>query len=729
MATNGGSIRLGFELDTKQLQAQLSKAYKDLEKLTNDNAKLSKEKVKLQMDIAPFEQDYTKYVEMLNNIKQMQQEYNNLKLSGGAGSSYQEIYDLGEKIANAKQSADEYNQKLKGAFPEYQKQATKLQEINKALEQNNITQEQTNKKIEDTTSKLQKAKDMASFREGVGNLQGGINKISRTITGIIKKMSMWLLAIFSIRSAYSMIKNSISTIQGYNDQLKADIAYMKFALGSTLQPVVETIVNLAYKLLAVIGAIVKTLTGYNIFGNATIENFKKTQGAIKDTNSSAKDLKKTLAGFDEMNVLNDSSSGSGSGSGSGFTMPSIDLSTTDLFKNWNLETALTELANKINTFFETTDFGAISKAIGDDIAYFFNTISDFLDTIKWEQVGASIETALHELPWLNIIVSLIRFVWSLIKANWRMENGILRKLGEDLRKDLEKAIKESPEFKNALLDIGGWIITTIITGGMLGLWAHVLTFGKNILGGILKALGFEVDDNGNTNGKNKKTEKAGQDMGTSIIDGLLFGLQLYVGKVLWPFTRMWELICGFFGIHSPSTKFEGMGKDMIQGLINGIKGMIGRLQTLFSNIGATVANAVGNTFKAVINGIISLIESRINSTINTINGVLGFIKKLPIISGFTGKISNLSKVSFPRLAKGGIINMPNKGVMVGSAVAGESGREGVLPLTDSQAMEQLGEAIGRYITINANITNTMNGRIISRELQKINNENDFAFNR
>ena len=67
--------------------------------------------------------------------------------------------------------------------------------------------------------------------------------------------------------------------------------------------------------------------------------------------------------------------------------------------------------------------------------------------------------------------------------------------------------------------------------------------------------------------------------------------------------------------------------------------------------------------------------------------------------------------------------------MVGSAIAGESGREGILPLTDSQAMEQLGEAIGRYITINANITNTMNGRIISRELQKINNEESFAYNR
>lgn len=43
-------------------------------------------------------------------------------------------------------------------------------------------------------------------------------------------------------------------------------------------------------------------------------------------------------------------------------------------------------------------------------------------------------------------------------------------------------------------------------------------------------------------------------------------------------------------------------------------------------------------------------------------------------------------------------------------------------------MATLGEAIGRYITINANITNKMNGRVISREIQQIKANQDFAFN-
>ena len=86
-------------------------------------------------------------------------------------------------------------------------------------------------------------------------------------------------------------------------------------------------------------------------------------------------------------------------------------------------------------------------------------------------------------------------------------------------------------------------------------------------------------------------------------------------------------------------------------------------------------------------------------------------------------------ITLPKLASGGIINLPGKGVPIANAMGGEKGAEGVIPLTNQQAMEQLGATIGKYITINASITNTMNGRVISKELKKINAENEFAFNR
>ena len=73
--------------------------------------------------------------------------------------------------------------------------------------------------------------------------------------------------------------------------------------------------------------------------------------------------------------------------------------------------------------------------------------------------------------------------------------------------------------------------------------------------------------------------------------------------------------------------------------------------------------------------------------------------------------------------------MPNRGTLVGgSALGGESGKEGVVPLTDQQAMAELGREIGKNVLVNLTNITSMNGRVISRELKNIKAEQDFAFN-
>ena len=172
--------------------------------------------------------------------------------------------------------------------------------------------------------------------------------------------------------------------------------------------------------------------------------------------------------------------------------------------------------------------------------------------------------------------------------------------------------------------------------------------------------------------------------------------------------------------------WEGI-KQIFSSIWNGIVGIFTGVFNIIKNKVATVAkvtgDVIGKAFKAAVNGVLHNIEMILNVPIGAINTLIQTVNSLPGVN-----IGYLPKFSLPRLKSGGIINMPNRGTLIGSAIAGESGREGVIPLTDSQAMETLGEAIGRYITINANITNTMNGRVISRQLQQIQAEQDFAYN-
>jgi phage-related protein len=165
-------------------------------------------------------------------------------------------------------------------------------------------------------------------------------------------------------------------------------------------------------------------------------------------------------------------------------------------------------------------------------------------------------------------------------------------------------------------------------------------------------------------------------------------------------------------------------KERFNSMVSFFSGLISKIVGLFKTIGTKVGDAIGGAFKAVINGILKAIETILNKPINAINSLLDVINAVPGIN-----LGKLNTFNLPRLAVGGIVNMPSRGVPIGGAIAGEAGAEGVIPLTNSQAMETLGQAIGKYVTINANITNTMNGRIISRELQKVNSSSDFAFNR
>ena len=83
------------------------------------------------------------------------------------------------------------------------------------------------------------------------NLDG----ISSATENIIKKVIKWGLALFSIRSAYSFIRSAVSTLSQTNEQIGADIEYIRWALAQTLLPVVKFIINLVYTLLSIINSI------------------------------------------------------------------------------------------------------------------------------------------------------------------------------------------------------------------------------------------------------------------------------------------------------------------------------------------------------------------------------------------------------------------------------------------------------------------------------------------
>ena len=113
-------------------------------------------------------------------------------------------------------------------------------------------------------------------------------------------------------------------------------------------------------------------------------------------------------------------------------------------------------------------------------------------------------------------------------------------------------------------------------------------------------------------------------------------------------------------------------KSVFSGWGNFFGGLWDTIKNKFSDIGTSISNAIGGAVKAGINGVISSIEGVINGGIDMINGAISLINEIPGV-----EIGKFKRVSFPRLAKGGIVENPT------IAEIGEDGREAIIPLENN----------------------------------------------
>ena len=497
-------------------------------------------------------------------------------------------------------------------------------------------------KLEAQYSRLVKQLDRLQKKQAdlnktdLSGVQKSIENVGKSTSKVITKMGKWALGIFAIESAYGFVRQAMASVSEYNEQISSDVEYIRFAMASMLQPVIEGLINLAYKLLTYVNYIAKAWFGVDLFANASANAMNKSA-------KSAEKMKKSLAGFDEMNVLNDN----GSTGAMGAVAPSFDLASPEDVKipSWikwiadNKDIVIAGLMG-ISGALIAVHLGLTliqGLGIGIILAGIITLIQGIVDFIK----DPSWTNFLTILQGIALVVSGI----AVLLGGWIVA---LASLGVAI---VSYVIKNWDKVKEILSEVGSWVYDNIIKpvgDFFVGLW-----------------------------------------------DGIVNGVKTAVQWVKGAFSS----VVSFFS-------------NLIQKILG-----------LFKNIGIKTANVIGGAFKTVINGVLKAIENILNFPIKSINKLIDVINAVPGIN-----IATLPTFKLPRLAKGGIINQPGRGIPVGSAIGGERGQEGVIPLTDSQQMQLLGEAIGRYINLNATIPIYMGNRQIAREIKKINAQNDFAFN-
>lgn len=502
------------------------------------------------------------------------------------------------------------------------------------------------KDYEKLGQQIDRLKDKQNQLNNVGgfNFSKDLKDANKKLTSIIKKVGRWALALIGIRSIYALLSNAASQLDKTNQKTKANLDYIKSSLATAFEPIITKIVDWAMRLLDTINILVYKLTGKNLFADAE-KNFRKANG-------SAKELKKTLTGFDEMNIVGSTSSGGGGGVNPNEWTKPEDAPIPE-WMQWIIDNkgALIGGITGITVALIGLKLGldpvmAIGLAlVGLGIGMLIDDILTALQDPTWENWGKVIAD-------IGVIVGGVMLLfgnwWGLLVAGI----ALLVKLVIDNWDKIKEALKTALDWiKEKWTNLKTWFSEKIITP-ITDKW---ISFKDKVVGVF-------------TSIKDKATD-------------IFTKIKTYItDEIITPIV----------------TKFTSM-KTKLSDIFGGIK----------------------NTFISILNKIID----GLNFLIKGANKISFDVPDW--VPGIGGKKFGFDISTIPKLAKGGIINNPGHGVAIG----GEVSREGVVPLTDSQQMELLGEAIGRYITINLTNNTNLDGRIIDRRITKVHSNNNFLTNK
>lgn len=139
-------------------------------------------------------------------------------------------------------------------------------------------------------------------------------------------------------------------------------------------------------------------------------------------------------------------------------------------------------------------------------------------------------------------------------------------------------------------------------------------------------------------------------------------------------------------------------KKAWSGVVNFFSGIWDGIKKVFNKVGEVVGNAITNTVKKAVNGVLSVAVGIINGFISAINIAISVINAIPGVN-----IKKLSKLEVPKLAHGGIVD----GATL--AMIGEEGKEAVVPLErNTEWIDMLKKELGGngrpiYITLDGKI--------------------------
>ena len=484
-----GSITIKTKIDSSGIEGQLEQVNEKIkiqeEKYKNTKDSLNEITNSLKTNNAEVEGMVSNYEKLNSIIKDMQTKADSPK--GLSTSGYDELNKYiaeREKLGN---SIDKVNAKIV-------KEESQQKKLTLSLKQQKLQYDQL-------IGKKQKL-EVEAFKKNTIN----VGKMNDGIKQSIKSLSRYALALFSLSTIYSFLSSSANSWLSSNDlgakQLSANIEYMKWAIGKSLQPVIETLVSWMYKLLQLIGMVANALFKVNIFSKASAKDFESSKKSTAGIAKNTKEASNNLASFDKLDVLQENKD-SKSGGGSDFTMPTTDLSGMDIevpkWMQWILDNGdlIISIIGGVTAAILLLKLGVgglISLGIGIAIAgviYLIQSVIEYLKDPSFENFGKVLTgigliiagIAIAFGAWPVAIAGALVAIIGIIISNWEKIKNFALGIGQ--------WIEENFGLLGEIINVSikdGLSAFEVLFGGVKQIFDGIIQIAKGDLAGGLKTI-------------------------------------------------------------------------------------------------------------------------------------------------------------------------------------------------------------------------------------------------
>ena len=263
------------------------------------------------------------------------------------------------------------------------------------------------------------------------------------------------------------------------------------------------------------------------------------------------------------------------------------------------------------------------------------------------------------------IVSFFRVLWQGIVIVTRTVWNIMRAYISTVFKNIQVVIRTGMTVIRTIFS-AGWRILTTIVSSVWKMITAIVSGDINVVAGIIRAITAVMrgDWSGAWNAI-KGVVQTVWDTIKSVVQTGLSAVQSIVSTVMnavkGVFSSVWNAIKSIFsnaakGITDimKSINLFSIGQNIVKGLINGLKSMIG-----------SIGNVIGNIKDSIVGGLKGLLGIHSPSTVMrdeigqyiTLGIVQGILSKSNTVTDAMGKIANLTQIDFPKV-KVPDINLP-----------------------------------------------------------------------